>query len=351
MIAINSPPLSMPHISHVPQVTVAFVNNTSDRALATTEAQFLTLLRSSAAGIELRVEFFSCPNIKRAVPPRTSSGRAYGDATDLFDAHVDALIVTGMEPTTPDLCDEPVWRPLTRLIDWADRKGIPSLWSCLAAHAAVLRLHGIERTPHSTKISDILRCEIIARGHPLMSGLPSQWWTPHSRYYGLPEAALVAGGYQILSRTIDAGVDVFTINDRSSFVFLQGHPEYEHNSLLKEYRRDVRRYFCNSRDEYPTAPASYFGPETGSQLEQVRQQALQNPGRARNDGRMLEQVLSLANSGTAPVRWNNVATAIYANWMAAFVLDARHTNSLASPLVGTKPTSRSILTPELLLGK
>lgn len=350
MTALYSRPLSTPHIGHTPRVTVALVNNTSDRALAATEAQFLALLRSSSADIQLRVEFFTCPGIVRAVPPRTIGGGTYCDMTHLLDAHVDALVVTGMEPTTPDLHDEPVWHPLTRLIDWADRTRTPSIWSCLAAHAAVLRLDGIERTLHPSKVSDVLRCEIAAGAHPLMNRLPAQWWMPHSRYYGLPEATLVASGYQVLSRTAAAGVDVFVANDQSPFVFLQGHPEYQPESLMKEYRRDLRRYFDGSRDEYPTPPTSYFGQEARLLLEQIRQVALQNPGRARADGKMLNQVLALANAGKAPAQWDNVATAIFANWMATFVLGARSGDGWVPPRVETDPARRRISVPELVCG-
>ena len=340
MMAIDPLSLPMPGIRHVPRVTVAFVNNTSDRALRATEAQFLSLLRGAAAGFDLRVEFFTCPNITRAAPPLTCSGAPYADMTDLFDYHVDALIVTGMEPTTCGLRDEPVWHPLTRLIDWVDRKGIPSIWSCLAAHAAVLGLDGVERTPSSTKVSDIQCCEVVAHTHPMMSGLPRQWWTPHSRYYGLSEAALVERGYQVLSRTVSSGVDVFTKTGRAPFVFLQGHPEYEHDSLMKEYKRDVRRYFYGARDDYPIAPASYFTPEMAFILEQYRQQALQNPHRARSDLTMLDRVRGIADSGVAPVRWDNVAVAIYQNWIASFGLDVGQTKVRVQPPGKAKSASR-----------
>src|SRR5437016_7209302 len=95
MIATDPPPLPIPYIRQVPRVTVAFVNNTSDRALAATEAQFIALLRAASAETDLRVKFFTCPSIVRTVTPRTSLGRAYTDMTSLFDSRVDALIVTG----------------------------------------------------------------------------------------------------------------------------------------------------------------------------------------------------------------------------------------------------------------
>lgn len=347
MIGIGPPLLSAPHVRRAARVIVAVVNNTSDRALAATEAQFLALLRSAAAEKELQVKLCTCSSIVRAVPPRTSSGRPYADVTSLFSSRVDALIVTGMEPSTSELPDEPVWQSLTRLIDWVDHEAIPSIWSCLAAHTAVLRLDGVERTRHPTKISDILCCEGVANKHPLMSGLPPQWWIPHSRYYGLPEAALAANGYRVLSRTADDGVDVFIRNGRVPFVFFQGHPEYEHDSLLKEYKRDLRRYFRGKRDEYPIAPASYFTPETALILARMRMLALHTA----RDPRMLDQILAIASTGAAPVRWDEVATRIYANWMASFGLDTGRDHAFARPPVETNVAPPRMPTPEPLFNK
>ena len=63
-------------------------------------------------------------------------------------AGMDALIITGAEPRAEAICDEePYWPALTRLIDWAEIGTISTLFSCLAAHAAVLHLDGIKRRP------------------------------------------------------------------------------------------------------------------------------------------------------------------------------------------------------------
>jgi homoserine O-succinyltransferase len=150
---------------------------------------------------------------------------------------------------------------------------------------------------------------------------------------------------------LSAGADVFIKNDRAPFVFFQGHPEYGQDSLLKEYKRDLRRFFNGTRDEYPTAPNGYFRQQPGALLEQIRRHALQDPGRARANGNMLDQALALANAGKASADWAYVATAIYANWMAAFVLGARQADACSRSLVNDNIASRRLPTPELLVGK
>ena len=45
---------------------------------------------------------------------------------------------------------------------------------------------------------------------------------------------------------------------KSLFVFFQGHPEYESDTLLREYRRDIGRYLRSEAENYPLLPRNYF---------------------------------------------------------------------------------------------
>jgi homoserine O-succinyltransferase/O-acetyltransferase len=296
-------------------LVVALVNNTSDRALALTEAQFMRLVRSANHDFEIRPRFFTCPEISRSVQPRTASGDPYRDIRELFASRADALIITGMEPQATRVEEEPVWRSLTELLEWAEYHGTPTICSCLAAHAAVLHLDGIHRTRHSGKLSDIFDCELVTTNHPLTLGLPSRWSFPHSRYYGIPETALVANGYRIISRSALAGVDVFAKDLGAQFLFFQGHPEYDPDTLLREYKRDVRRFLMGERDEYPIAPLRYFDPQTISTLAELRYEAIEG-GR---DLRLLNRVGDLIRGVASPAPWDTVASQIYVNWLCAIV--------------------------------
>ena len=74
------------------------------------------------------------------------------------------------------------------------------------------------------------------------AGMILRWSVPHSRYNELPEEALISRGYRVLSRSSQTGADLFVGNRDSLDVFFQGHPEYEPDTLLREYRRDVGRF-------------------------------------------------------------------------------------------------------------
>jgi homoserine O-succinyltransferase len=175
----------------------------------------------------------------------------------LWDDALDALIVTGREPHAPHLRDEPYWPVLAQIVDWAARNTYSCIWSCLAAHAAVLHLDGIQRRRFKQKLFGVFDCTTAA-GHPLFAGTPHQIRTPHSRWNDLSEDDLRAHGYLILRHSSEAGADTFSKVVRESlFIFFQGHPEYDAETLWLEYSRDIRRYLKAEYRDCPSPPRNY----------------------------------------------------------------------------------------------
>ncbi len=98
------------------------------------------------------------------------------------------------------------------------------------------------------------RCD----GRSTDAGSRSHVAHPHSRLNDLDPAALSARDYRVLSASPKVGADIFVKRLGSLFVFLQGHPEYDSESLLREYRRDVTRFLRGERPDFPAFPENYF---------------------------------------------------------------------------------------------
>jgi len=149
-------------------------------------------------------------------------------------ANLDALIITGAEPKTADLRDEVYWPELTHLIDDALRLELRVLCSCLASHVAVQHLTGLTRRKRKEKLSGVFDFE-VQRGHPLAQALGHRLTTPHSRWNSLDQTDLALIGAEILSLSDDE-VDAFTLPQAPDWLCLQGHPEYEPDTLVREFR-------------------------------------------------------------------------------------------------------------------
>lgn len=288
-------------------LTIGLVNNMPDAALRTTERQFREILAAAAEGRAIELKVFSFPEVPRSAEGRAHVAEHHDPIEQLWDNDFDGLIVTGTAPVAPVLDDEPYWPALARLVEWAERHTQSTIWSCLAAHAAVRHIDGIERRPLERKLSGVFDCTRLV-DHPLLSHNPGRWKTPHSRYNELPETALFSRGYRLLSRSPDTGADVFLKRCNSLFIFLQGHPEYDSGALYREYRRDVGRFLAGASDAYPDMPQGYFSDEVSAAMTDFEQMAY-----ARRDPELLVQ---FPTGPAIHAPWRYAAVGLYANWLA-----------------------------------
>jgi homoserine O-succinyltransferase len=293
-------------------IVIGLVNNMPDAALQTTERQFRQLLLAASQNPAVCLRLFSLPELPRGDAGRLHISEHYEGINELWASHLDGLIVTGTEPRATALQDEPYWATLTKLVDWAEDRAIPTVWSCLAAHAAVLHIDGIVRLAFCAKLSGVFDC-VKAIDHTIVAGVPSRWRVPHSRYNDLPEEALISSGYCVLSRLPGTGADMFVKQRKSLSLFVQGHLEYDPVALLREYRRDIKRFLANERDNFPEMPRGYFDENAAVALTAFRQQAL-----GKQDLDLLPSFPAIAE-GSLSYAWLAPAVRIYANWLSYLV--------------------------------
>jgi len=289
---------------------VGLINNMPDGALQATERQYCAILSAASRACVVRLKLFSLPDIARSMSARAHIARYYEDIGELRSDPPDGLIVTGTEPVTRNLANEPYWNALSQLIDWTQDNAVPTIWSCLAAHAAALRIDGIERQPFGEKLSGLFDCEIINDGHPFLNGMPTTWRVPHSRYNGLPEQDLLDRGYDIVSWSPAVGADIFVKPGPAPALFFQGHPEYGPGALLSEFKRDVARFLAGERGHYPPIPLRYFKPQVEADLEGFRERAVREP-----DPGLFDRLTEIVSGSRIESTWQTTASCLYANWL------------------------------------
>jgi homoserine O-succinyltransferase/O-acetyltransferase len=287
---------------------IGLINNMPDTALKATERQFTSLLEAASGDIQVNLSLFALPSVPRGEAGLHHVG-SYLDIETLWNGRLDGLIVTGTEPRAEDLRDEPYWDDLAKVIDWAETNTRSTVWSCLAAHAAILHLDGIPRRRFTEKHFGLFECDLVSK-HELLAGVESPLRVPHSRWNDIPAAQLADCGYSALTRPAGGGVDAFVRERNSLFLFFQGHPEYQADTLLLEYRRDVGRYVKGESETYPAMPEGYFNAETAALLADVRQRIVSE----RTDDSLAHFPITLLSTKVANT-WRPVSTRIYRNWL------------------------------------
>lgn len=290
-------------------LTIALINNMPDAALEDTELQFFELLDMASGDVPVFLKLYSLTGIPRTENGQRHLNRFYCGMDDLWGAEFDGVIVTGTEPRQADLRQEPYWATLGMLFDWAARNTTSAVLSCLAAHASVLHRDGVPRHRLADKQFGVFEASVQCK-HPFGAQLKRSVHFPHSRWNELWASELREAGYVLLTESEKAGVDVFVKQmEKSLFLHFQGHPEYGAQTLLKEYRRDIKRFVRGERETYPTLPHGYFSPTATTALEEFRSTALAEREESTMD-RFPESAI-----GNLQKTWNSSAQCIYQNWL------------------------------------
>ncbi len=316
-----------PAAGHRQGLTIGLLNNMPDPALEATELQFTALLGAAAGSSTVRLRFSSLPEVPRGPAARARIDSSYWPLDELLAERPDALIVTGAEPRTATLEEEPYWPRLARLIEWAETHTASTVWSCLAAHAVAQALHGVRRRRLPEKRFGVFAHRVQAE-HPLLAGIRAPLLTPHSRWNDLPVDALAGAALSILSSSPETGADLFVSTRRSLLVCFQGHPEYEPATLLKEYRRDVGRYLRGEQPAWPTLPGGYLTPEALRLIGAFRGRA----ETARDPALLAEFPMAILAAGLE-ARWQPQAVAIYRNWLKYVATASERTHGFAAARV------------------
>lgn len=326
--AAERPAASPSWLAGQPRLTIGLLNNMPDAALCATERQFDDLLAEAAGDMGIELRLFALPRVRRSPEALALMAGRYERAAGMAGDGLDGLIVTGLEPRAADLRDEPYWPALARVIDWTQDRELPTVWSCLAAHAAVLRRSGVYRRPLPAKLSGVFASVTIGND-PLVAGAAAPILTPHSRLNGLAEADLVGGGYAILTRSPAAGVDAFVQRECGLALFLQGHPEYDADTLAREYLRDAGRFLAGRRPDHPRPPTGYFDAATEAALG-----ALAAASQAAPDAARLPLYAAALERAAPRQTWRAWAVRLYRNWLAEVAERAQQARRSSRSLVG-----------------
>ena len=99
--------------------------------------------------------------------------------------------------------------------------------------------------------------------------------------------------------------------DRFRLVYFQGHPEYDTNSLLKEYRREVVRYLNGELQRPPSFPRHYFSDGAA----RIADRFVRESEQALREDRLLPDFLEPEITSELDNTWGDTAKAIVANWL------------------------------------
>lgn len=231
----------------------------------------------------------------------------------------DAVIVTGSEPKYRRLHDEPALTVVRRVLDVAGESVVSTLFSCQSAHAALHVLHGLPRQRLERKCHGVLSHDVAAPDQPLARGLAAGTPVPHSRWNAMATRDLRNAGVVPVLTTTPGEWGLAVSRDGLRYVFWQGHPEYAPQTLLREYRRDLLRWFSGESTARPAVPTPYLNETATALLARYTRELAAAPDRDPFEAFPIEQ-LALGIT----VDWQVQARVFYENWLRAVCARREH---------------------------
>jgi homoserine O-succinyltransferase len=289
---------------------IGLLNMMPDSAFQVTEQQFMRLVGDSNHIAQFYVHCCTVPGLPRSESTQRYIDENYEDFASIRADGLDALIITGANVVNPRLELEPFYTPLTEVIGWATEHVTSVLCSCLSTHALMKYLHGIDRVRLPKKQWGVYSHRVVEPTHPLLRDINTRFDVPHSRYNAITRAQFLSAGLSILIESAEAGVHAAVSADGLRRVYFQGHPEYDANSLLKEYKRELFRHFDDERD-VPPFPEHYFGSEATAILGRY----LEAAQHARASGQMLPDFPEAEVNPWLENTWRDTARAVFDNWL------------------------------------
>lgn len=293
------------------ELHIGFLNMMPDAALEATERQFIRLVGNCNRIAQFYVYPFSLPGLQRSAETLAYIERCYCDFNLLQQHGLDALIITGANVANPALDQEPFWQPLVEVIEWAESHVSSILCSCLATHALLKYRHGIERQLLPVKRWGVYSHRIARPEHPLLRDINSRFDAPHSRYNDISREQFECSGLSVLAESREGGVHMAVSGDGIRTIYFQGHPEYDRNSLLKEYKRELLHFVQGDSAGPPPSPEHYFCAQAQQVADRYRAACL----RARDAAMTLPDFLEDEIDPWLDNTWGDTAKAIFNNWL------------------------------------
>ncbi|MDH6279918.1 homoserine O-acetyltransferase MetA [Prescottella agglutinans] len=215
-----------------------------------TETQLLRLLSNTPLQIEITLLHMASHVSRNTSAEHLES--FYSTFDDVAHMHFDGLIITGAPIEKLDFEDVDYWPEMAKILDWTRSAVQSTLHVCWGAQAALYHHYGVRKHEVSQKLSGVFPHRITGARSPIVTGFDDEFLAPHSRHTDVHAADIEATGeVEVLAVSEEAGVYLAATADGRQ-VFVTGHPEYDADTLAREYRRD-------SEQGLPVpVPAHYF---------------------------------------------------------------------------------------------
>lgn len=201
-----------------------------------TETQLLRKLSNTP--LQIQVELLRTSSYRSRNTDSDHLESFYTTFEQVRDRRFDGMIITGAPVENMEFQQVDYWEELCEIMEWSKTHVHSTLHICWGAQAGLYYHHGIEKRSLPKKLFGVYETMVLKPSSPLFRGFDDIFYAPNSRYTEVWKADILkVPELELVAYSPEAGVYAVKSQDSRQF-FVMGHPEYDPDTLAKEYWRD-----------------------------------------------------------------------------------------------------------------
>ena len=202
-----------------------------------TETQLSRLLGNTPLQVELTLMHTSSHKSKNTSQDHLLA--FYTTFDKVKDRYFDGLVITGAPVEMLEFEEVEYWEELCEIMEWSTTHVHSTFHICWGAQAGLYYHFGVQKKPLDKKMFGVFPHIADYKRSMLFRGFDDVFMVPHSRHTTIDREDLEGiPGLKILASSPEAGVFALSTK-KGRQIFITGHPEYDAETLGKEYWRDV----------------------------------------------------------------------------------------------------------------
>lgn len=227
-----------------------------------TETQILRKLSNTP--LQIQVELLQTASYRSQHTDSNHLDSFYTTFEQVREKRYDGLIITGAPVENLDFSQVDYWDELCAIMEWSKTHIHSTLHICWGAQAGLYYHYGVEKRTLPKKLFGVYDHKVLKPSSPLFRGFDDVFAAPNSRYTEVwEEDILRVPELELIAKGDESGVFLVKSTDSRHF-FVMGHPEYDPDTLAREYFRDVKKGLDIA------VPAHYFPNDDPTQPPIVR---------------------------------------------------------------------------------
>jgi homoserine O-succinyltransferase len=155
------------------------------------------------------------------------------------DRYFDGLVITGAPVEMLEFEEVEYWNELCEIMEWSTTHVHSTFHICWGAQAGLYYHFGVKKKTLDKKMFGVFPHIADYKRSMLFRGFDDVFMVPHSRHTTIDREDLEnIPGLKILASSPEAGVFALSTK-KGRQIFITGHPEYDAETLGREYWRDV----------------------------------------------------------------------------------------------------------------